>query len=347
MIQLTDALTWNGTGELETKVKVYGAALLELAQRRDDILCLSGDLTRQCEIDTFRDRIPERFFSVGMAEQNMIGVAAGLASEGENPFCHTFAAFATRRCYDQIVNAVAVPALPVRIAGFMPGLSSPGGTSHQAIDDLALMRILPNMTVIDLGEANEMAQAVAVAAEVDGPVYLRVRRNIIPSFLDGTRFRLAVGESYLLREGTDVGFIASGMMTERALMAAQLLQQQGVSAAVLHVPSIKPIDQEGIKHVAATTRLLISLDNHNIIGGLGSAVAEVLAEANEPTPLLRLGVRDRFAQCGSRDYLFQQAGLDPDQIASTAIARLNGASLEESLQHRNQPQAQGPRGWTD
>lgn len=341
-----DTVLWDGNEEVNTKVKVYGNSLVELARSRQDILCLSGDLTRQCEVDLFRDTIPDRFLTMGMAEQNMIGVAAGLASEGENPYCHTFGVFATRRCYDQIVNAVAIPNLRVRIGGFMPGLSSPGGTSHQSIDDLALMRSLPNMTVIDLGEATELAQAVALAADVDGPVYLRVRRNVIPVLLDPQRFRLELGESYLLRKGDDVGIITSGMMTERALEVANMLQEQGISAAVLHIPSIKPIDQEGIKFLAETTRLMVSLDNHSIIGGLGSAVAEIVSKYKLHSPLLRLGVPDVYARCGSRDYLFSRYGLEPEQIANTVFTELEGVSLTEDSQVQVKV-GQGQRGWEE
>ncbi len=346
MREIIDAVRWNGLESIETKVKVYGSSLLELARSRQDLLCLSGDLTKQCEIDLFREAIPDRFFSVGMAEQNMIGIAAGLASEGENPFCHTFGVFATRRCFDQIVNAVAIPRLPVRIAGFMPGLSSPGGTSHQSIDDLALMRALPNMTVIDLGEAAEIAQAPALAADVDGPVYLRVRRNLIPAYLAPDQFQLAVGESYLLRKGNDIGIVASGMMTERALAAADLLEQKGISTAVLHVPSIKPFDQEGIHYLANTTRLMVALDNHSVIGGLGSAVAEELAAMNAHPPLMRLGVPDTYAQCGSREYLFRRYGLEHDQIATALLAKLEGTQ-QQTLLENPLTSAKGQRGWVE
>lgn len=220
--------------------------------------------------------------------------------------------------------SVAYPRLSVKLVGMMPGISSPGGASHQAIDDLALMRATPNMNILDLGEAWEAEQAVALACETEGPFYLRVRRGLLPALFDRSQFVLELGQSYVLRQGTNVGLLASGLMTERALQAAALLEENGVSACVLHVPSIKPLDTEGIVHVAGHCRLLLTLDNHSIIGGLGSAVAETIAEHRVSVPLHRIGLRDVYGKAASNAYLYRHFGLDPDQIAQTALRQLEG-----------------------
>ena len=210
----------------QTVLKPYGQALVELARQRDDVLCLSGDLTRQCEIDLFAAAFPDRFIHAGMAEANMIGVAGALARCGHIPFVHTFGVFATRRPLDQIINAVAYPRLPVRIVGFMPGISSPGGPSHQAIEDVALMRALPGMTVVDIADAAQARQVAAHIADLPGPVYLRLKRGEIPVIFDDEsppRARPRRGAD----RGRDVALFASGMMLAPALAAARLLPGTG------------------------------------------------------------------------------------------------------------------------
>ncbi|MCL6443109.1 MAG: transketolase family protein [Alicyclobacillus sp.] len=344
MKDMADALCFDGIGSPATEFKVYGKALAQLGDEDERILCLSADLTTQTEADIFRDRHPERFLSMGMAEQNMVGVASGLARAGEIPFAHSFACFLSRKCFDQIVNAVAYPRLPVKLVGVMPGISSPGGISHQAIDDLAMFRAIPGMTVIDLGESEEVSQAPKLAAEVEGPVYLRLRRGILPKLFRADRFSLEVGQSYRLRSGTDVGIITSGLMTERVLQATSLLERQGISVAVLHVPSIKPLDVEGILFVASSVKLLLTVDNHNIIGGLGSAVAEVLAEHRLAVPFVRLGLRDIYAKAGTNAYLYRLFGFDPDQIADRVLAALGH---EVAARDVVATEAQGAQGWGD
>jgi transketolase len=205
-----------------TVLKPYGESLVDLARQRQEIVCLSGDLTRQCEIDLFAGAFPERFIHAGMAEANMMGIAGALARDGHIPFVHTFGVFATRRPLDQIINAIAFPRLKVRIMGFMPGVSSPGGPSHQAIDDVALMRALPGMTVLDVADAVEARQVAAAIVDADGPVYVRLKRGEIPvMFGDGHRLRLDRAD--VLTRGEDVALFASGMMLAPALAAASLL----------------------------------------------------------------------------------------------------------------------------
>ncbi|GAA3527410.1 transketolase C-terminal domain-containing protein [Amycolatopsis ultiminotia] len=301
-----------------TVQKPYGRALLELARRRDDVVCLSGDLTRQCEVDLFRDELPDRFVHAGMAEANMIGMAGAMAREGLNPFVHTFGVFATRRPLDQIVNAVAYPNLPVRLIGFMPGISSPGGPSHQAIEDVALMRALPNMTVIDVADAVEIDQVVPLIADHPGPVYLRLKRGEIPVIFDDDR-RLSLDEAHVISSGDDVAIFTNGMLLSASLAAASVLERHGVHAAVVNVPVIKPLDVDTVVGVARAARAVVTAENHTIIGGLGSAVAETLAEAGLGRTLRRVGVRDTFAEGAlTSPYLFGRYGLSTQDVIDAA-----------------------------
>ena len=305
-----------------TVLKPYGQSLVALAKERDDIVCLTGDLTRQCEIDLFADAFPERFIHAGMAEANMMGVAGALARDGLIPFVHTFGVFATRRPLDQIINAIAFPRLPVRIMGFMPGISSPGGPSHQAIDDVALMRTLPGMTVIDVADAVQVRQLAAAIVDVDGPVYVRLKRGEIP-LIFGDDHELKLGRADVLQRGDDVALFASGMMLAPALAAARLLGGNGVSVSVVNVPVIKPLDVSTVANVAATARVVVTAEHDTFVGGLGSAIAEVLAEAGLGRPLRRIGLRDTFAE-GSRTgpYLFGKYGLSTQAVVDAAWTAL-------------------------
>lgn len=309
----------------ETVLKPYGTALVELAKQRDDIVCLGGDLTRQTETDLFRDQIPDRFFNAGMAEANLIGMAAGLARSGLKPFVNTFGVFATRRPYDQVAMSVAYPNLAVRLVGFMPGLSSPGGPSHQAIDDVALMRALPNMTVIDVADAGEVSAVVGEIVDLEGPVYLRLKRGEIPVIFD-EGYSLSLERATVLSEGGDVVVVASGMMLAPAIKATDVAQQVGLDVGLVYVPVIKPLDAATILEAASGKRGVITAENHSVIGGLGSAVAEVMAEAGLGVPLRRIGVQDVFATSGSRPYLFKEFGLSARALAET-IWELSGADV--------------------
>jgi transketolase len=331
-----------------TALKPYGRALVDLARQRSEIVCLTGDLTRQCEIDLFQAEFPDRFIHAGMAEANMIGVAGGLARQGLMPWVHSFGVFTTRRPLDQIVNAVAYPRLPVRIVGFMPGISSPGGPSHQAIEDVALMRALPGMTVIDVADATETAQAVTAIADLPGPVYLRLKRGEIPVIFPqdhqfspdqaqvlegpGTRSEPAgdrdgspTGDGQAeARTRSEVALIANGMMVAPALAAATTLRASGVATTVVNAPVIKPLDATTVLTVAEASQVVITAENHSIIGGLGSAVAEAIAESGLGRPLRRVGLQDTFAE-GARDarYLFTKYGLTVQHLITTAWSALD------------------------
>lgn len=301
-----------------TVLKPYGEALVRLASQRDEILCISGDLTRQCEVDLFQDAIPDRFIHAGMAEANMMSMAGAMAREGFQPWVHTFGVFATRRPYDQIVNAIAYPNLPVRLIGFMPGVSTPGGPSHQAIDDIAITRVLPNLTVIDVADAIEVRQVVPQIADIEGPVYLRLKRGEIPVvFDDDHQFR--IGKAEVLAEGDDLLLVTSGMMLPTTLQAADVLREHGLSVTVVHAPTLKPFDHATVANAASNVRGVVSIENHSTIGGLGSAVAETLAEAGVGAPLRRVGLRDTFAE-GSKTgpYLFHKYGLSTADVLATA-----------------------------
>lgn len=301
----------------ETALKPFGRALVEVARGRPDIVCLGADLTRQTETDLFRETIPARFFNAGMAEANAIGIAGGLARAGHTVFFATFGVFATRRCLDQIAMAVAYPALNVKVVGFMPGLSSPGGPSHQAIEDVALMRALPNMTVIDVADATETLQAVPAIADHPGPVYLRLKRGEIPIIFDDDHdFSLA--RAQVLVAPGDAVLIASGMMVAAALAAARTLRRHGAEVGVLNVPVLKPLDTATILEACAAAGTVITAENHSVIGGLGSAVAEALAGSGASPRLVRLGIQDRFAEPGSRAYLFSRYGLSVQRIVEEA-----------------------------
>lgn len=346
--QLAVAETLSAPYRIE--LKPYGRALVELARRRPDIVCLSGDLTRQCEVDLFQAEFPDRFVQAGSAEANMIGVAGALAREGLIPFVHTFAVFATRRPYDQIVNAIACPGLPVRIVGFMPGVSSPGGPSHQAIEDVALMRALPGMTVVDVADATQTARVVAAIADLPGPVYLRLKRGEIPAvFPESHCFDLmraqvltgplSAGGSMLGGQGgadagaggdgwldADVALIASGMMVAPALAAAEVLRSGGVTVTVVNVAVIKPLDHETVLRVAEAARVVVTSENHSVIGGLGSAVAEVMAEAGLGRPLRRVGLADTFAEGAlTTNYIFAKYGLNTQNLVATVWGALGRA----------------------
>ena len=313
------------TAPFETCLKPYGNALVDLAREREEILCLSGDLTRQCEVDLFRDAFPERFINGGMAEANLVGIAGGLARRGFLPFFHTFGVFATRRTYDQVAMAVAYPNLPVRIVGFMPGVSSPGGPSHQATDDVALMRALPNMTVIDVADATETRQAVAAIVDLPGPVYLRLKRGEIPLiFDDGHRFEL--GRAQVLRESEADGrvvLVASGMMVAAAARACEVLEAHGVPVTLLNVPVVKPLDAATVLDAVRGAATVVTVENHSVIGGLGSAVSEALAGAGAPVPLERIGVQDVFASgARSASHLFTEHGLSTADLVAAVWRRL-------------------------
>ena len=286
----------------------YARAFEAFAVERPDVLCLSADLTSSCEIDGFRDRHPEQFLSLGMAEQNMLSFAGGLGLAGYRPFLHTFGVFLYRRPYDQLMASVAYPRRKVRLMGFLPGVTTPGGMTHQAIEDIAVMRSIPNMSILETGDATEVESICEAADSIDGPVYCRVLRGSVPRLFDTP---IRVGEMRELATGEDVLVVTSGITTEEALRARAALEAAGVSVRHLHLHTIKPFDAAALlDHIGSVRRGVVTLENHVTEGGIGSLVAETMADHGVGLRLKRLGLRDTYAHGGSRPYLMRYYGLD-------------------------------------
>ena len=297
----------------------YGEALAELGAVNENIVVLEADLSKSTKTSDFKKVYPERHFNMGIAEQNMLGVAAGFAAAGKIPFASSFAVFATGRAYDQIRNSIAYPNLNVKIAATHAGLTvGEDGGSHQMLEDIALMRALPNMTVIVPADGIETKQAVKAAAEYEGPVYIRMGRPKVPVLFD-ENYTFEIGKGVVLKEGTDVTLVGTGIMVSKAVEAAELLAAEGISAAVVNISTIKPLDAELIIAQAQKTGAIVTCEEHNIYGGLGSAVAEVLVE-NCPVPMARVGVADKFGESGLPDELLEKYGLTAANIAAQAKA---------------------------
>lgn len=296
---------------------VFGRALVEIARENADIVALDADLASSTRFSYFAEAFPGRFFQMGIAEQNLMGVAAGMALMGKVPFVGTFGVFASRRACDQVALSVAHCRANVKIVGAYPGIvSGNNGATHQAMEDVAIMRAIPHMVVVDPADDVEMVQAVRAVAAYQGPVYLRVTRDAWPRVSpEGYRFEL--GKAALVRAGGDVTLVGSGMMASQCLEAAELLAGEGIDARVLNVATLKPIDVEAIARAAEETGALVTAENHNIYGGLGSAVAEVLAE-HAPAPMARIGIRDCYGECGTNQELLVKYGLSPQHIAEAA-----------------------------
>lgn len=302
----------------------FGEALVLAAAERDDLVVLSADLSKYTDLVPFADRFPDRFFQMGMAEANMMGVAGGLAKAGLRPVAVTYGVFATRRSYDQVAMALATGPTPSSIVAFLPGITTPFRATHQAIDDLALMRALPGMTVIDPLDATELESAFTHTLDSEGPVYIRGLRGQVDRLLDPATYRFAIGDAHELRTGDcAVGLIGTGIGTQWALEAVVALADRGVEVSVLHVPTLKPLDQGSVAAWCARFSTVVTVENHSVVGGLGSAVAEALAEQGAGVRLRRLGVLDRWADAGSLQYVRQQLGLDADGIASKVLAEVD------------------------
>ncbi|MBR2627491.1 MAG: transketolase family protein [Peptococcaceae bacterium] len=297
----------------------YGQALAELGAINDKVVVLDADLSKSTKTNDFKKVYPERFFNLGIAEQNLLGTAAGFAAAGKIPFASSFAVFAVGRAYDQIRNSIAYPNLNVKIAATHAGLTvGEDGGSHQMLEDIALMRAVPNMTVIVPADGVETKQVVMAAAEHQGPVYIRLGRPKVPVLL-GDDYKFEIGKGVVLKEGTDVTLIGTGIMVSKAVEAAELLAADGISAAVVNISTIKPLDNALITEMAQKTGAVVTAEEHNIYGGLGSAVAEVLVE-NCPVPMARVGVEDKFGESGLPDELLEKYGLTAANIAAKAKA---------------------------
>lgn len=295
----------------------YGEALAKLGEENDNIVVLDADLSGSTKTSLFAKKFPERFFNMGIAEANMIGTAAGLAAAGKIPFASTFAIFAVGRAWEQVRQSVAYPKANVKIVATHSGITvGEDGGSHQSVEDIAIMRAVPNMTVIVPADGIETALAVKAAADFKGPVYVRLGRNKVPTIFDDT-YKFEIGKGVMLRPGTDITFIGTGLMTAQALVAADLLQAEGISARVIHIATIKPLDEEIILAAARETGAIVTAEEHSIIGGLGGAVSELLSEKC-PTKLKRVGIKDRFGLSGKGDELLKYFGLLPENLVEAA-----------------------------
>lgn len=297
--------------------EAFGATLVELARADIDVVAVEADLSGSTTTATFEKAYPERFFNAGIAEQNMIGTAAGLAVQGKIAFTGSFAVFAAGRAYDQVRNTVCYSGLNVKLAPTHAGITvGPDGGSHQMLEDIALMRVLPGMRVLVPADFTAARAALRVAAETPGPFYIRLGRAAVP-VLYNDDYRFELGRAHVLREGVHVTLAACGVMVEQALAAADALALDGISAEVIDVATIKPLDVDTLVASARKTGAVVTCEEHSIIGGLGSAVAEVLGE-NAPTPLTRVGVRDVFGTSGEPQELMVHFELTGDDIARAA-----------------------------
>jgi transketolase len=301
----------------KTKPAPFGHALVELARNRSDVIGMTADLGKYTDLHIFAKEFPDRYYQMGMAEQLLFGAASGLAAEGFMPFATTYAVFASRRAYDFIHQTIAEENRNVKIAGALPGLTSGYGPSHQAAEDLALFRAMPNMTVIDPCDAHEIEQLVPAIAAHRGPVYVRLLRGQVPVVLDEYDYKFQIGKANLIRDGRDILVISSGIMTMRALEAAKALVDDRVDVGVLHVPTIKPLDAETILREAGKSgRLVVVAENHTVIGGLGEAVAGLLMRSGIYPTFRQIGLPDEFLDAGALPTLHDRYG-----ISATAVAK--------------------------
>lgn len=301
----------------------YGEALVELGAEHDDFVVLDADLAAATQTGRFKAAYPDRFFDAGIAECNLMGLAAGIAATGRTAFASSFAMFAAGRAYEQVRNSIGYPHLNVKIGATHAGISvGEDGATHQCLEDIALMRVIPGMTVVVPSDDVEARAVVRAAYELDGPVYMRFARLASPVINDSDTYKFEMGKGIVMREGTDVTIVACGLMVSEALDAAEALASEGISAEVINMHTVKPIDADLIAKSATKTGHVVTVEEHSVIGGLGSAVADVLCE-QAPTPLVKIGVQDVFGESGPGAELLHVYGLDAAHIAETVRAALS------------------------
>ncbi|SFB11121.1 transketolase [Acetitomaculum ruminis DSM 5522] len=301
----------------------YGNALVELGKEHDNLVVLDADLAGATKTSIFKNEFPDRHIDCGIAEANMMGIAAGLAATGKVPFASSFAMFAAGRAYEQVRNSIGYPHLNVKIGATHAGISvGEDGATHQCNEDIALMRTIPGMVVINPADDIEARAAVKAAFEYDGPVYLRFGRLAIPVINDNPDYKFEIGKGVSLKEGTDVTIVATGLCVNESLEAAKILETQGINAAVINIHTIKPIDKDIIVDAVKKTGKIVTVEEHSVVGGLGSAVCDVLCE-NMPAPVLKIGVNDVFGESGPALELIKKYGLDSESIAKKVKEWLN------------------------
>ncbi|MFH1692163.1 MAG: transketolase C-terminal domain-containing protein [Candidatus Omnitrophota bacterium] len=308
---------------MEMCSRVHAHHLVEWAKDKSRIVVFSADLTSSTEVDLFKEAYPKRFFSFGIAEQNMMSFAGGMSREGFVPFVHTFGVFIYRRAYDQIAMSIAYPNLPVKMFGFLPGIMTPGGATHQAIEDISVMRSLPNMTILECADATEVESVLDVVYAIDGPVYVRMARGEIPR-LFSRREPFVLGQARYLAHGRDIVILSSGICTFEAIKAVKALEQKGVSVEHLHISTFKPFDDARVLASLSLSRYgVITFENHSVVGGLGSLVSEMMTQAGIGGKLLKIGIPDVFLHGASRTYLAGEYGLDAAALIAGAEKMMN------------------------
>lgn len=297
----------------------YGEALAELGEKFENLCVFDADLAAATKTEIFKKKFPDRFFDCGIAEANMMGVAAGMAATGKIPFASTFAMFAAGRAFEIIRNSIGYPHLNVKIGATHAGISvGEDGATHQCNEDIALMRTIPGMTIINPADDVEARAAVRAAVEYVGPVYMRFGRLAVPVFNDPATYKFEIGKGIKLREGKDIAIIATGLMVYEAIEAGKILADNGIEATIINIHTIKPIDKDIIINAAKETGLIMTVEEHSVIGGLGSAVSDVLSE-NLPTKLIKIGVNDEYGCSGPAVDLLKKFGLCSDNIVKTAM----------------------------
>ncbi|MBO5280280.1 MAG: transketolase family protein [Clostridia bacterium] len=301
--------------------EAYGAALAELGEKHDFVV-LDADLAEATKTVMFKKKFPDRFYDCGIAEGNMMSVAAGIAATGRTVFASSFAMFAAGRAFEQIRNSIGYPHLPVKIGATHAGITvGEDGATHQCLEDIALMRTIPGMTIINPADAVEARAAVEASLSVDGPVYMRFGRYAVPVFNDAETYKFEIGKGVTMAEGTDLTIVGSGFTVQMALEARDLLAEKGISARVINIHTIKPIDRDILTKAAKETGAILTVEEHSVIGGLGSAVCEVLSEEC-PVPVMRMGTQDTFGKSGTVPALLEEYGLTPAHVAEKAQALL-------------------------
>lgn len=302
--------------------EAYGKALVKLGKMNDDVVVLDADLSKSTKTNDFLKAYPNRFFNMGIAEQNLVGAACGLAAAGKVPFASTFAMFATGRAFEVIRNSVCYPKLNVKIAATHAGITvGEDGCSHQSVEDISLMRSIPNMTVVVPADGIEAEKMIFAAAEFDGPMYIRLGRSAVPTIFEED-YNFEIGKGVVLRDGNDATIIACGIMVNEALIAADMLKEENINARVINMSTIKPIDTDLIIKAAKETKAIVTAEEHSVIGGLGSAVSEVVSESN-PIIVKKVGMNDCFGESGTPSELLEKYGLTAKNIVEKVKEALN------------------------
>lgn len=317
MISFTPAniRTWSRLGSCGA----FGLAALELPERDDSVVMLTADLCFYSGLDRFKAKFPERLYNFGIAEQNLIGVAAGMAKEGLNPFATTYATFATTRCCDQVRVNMGYMQLGIKLVGLTSGLSvGILGATHMSFEDIAIMRSIPNITILSPADCTETVKATLAATQFDGPIYLRLTGVMGNPIVYREDYEYEIGKAITIKEGTDISIIATGTMVHYSLKATKLLEEKGISCQVVDMHTIKPIDKDAI-YKACNNKMIVTVEEHSVIGGLGSAVAECLTGKTSRPPQLIIGISDEYKHAGSYDYLLDQYGLTAEIIAENII----------------------------